>query len=307
MPSAAWSKEPLRISVSRTPLSLPFFIAENLGYFRSEGLSLDINEVIGGHRAMQEVLEGKSDLCTSSESVVMFNSFKTSDFAVLATFVSSTADVKIISRAGTGIDHPQKLAGKRVGTVLGSASHYYLDTSLLMHGVDPDAVKKLGLEPEAMGEALKNGKVDAVAVWEPYPFKILESVPGTRIVPTSNHYRLTFNLSVHKKHLGTRDDELVKVLRALERAQQYIEAHPAEAQAILRAHLQIDQPFIDWLWPTNIYRLTLEQSLLTTLESEARWALQGGYVKGERVPNYLEFIHTGPLKNVNPSAVTLIE
>ncbi len=305
-PITAWSAEPLRIAVSQTPLSLPFFVAEKNGYFRESGVALQINEVIGGHRAMQAVLDGESDLGTSSESVVMFTSFRTEDFAVLATFVTSVDDVKIITCTGVGVDTLHQLTGKRVGTVLGSASHYYLDTFLLMNGVDPETVDKIHLQPEVMAESLRNGDVDAVAIWEPYPFTIINSVADARVLSKPGFYRLTFNLIVHKKHLGVRDDDLAKILGALERAQRFIEAQPLEAQTILRGHLQLDQSFIDWVWPVNNYRLSLDQALLTTLESEARWALREGYVTGERRLNYLDFIYLGPLQSVRADGITII-
>ena len=131
--SSALSTEPLKISVSRTPLSLPLYVAESLGYFEDEGVKIKINDVIGGHRAMQQLYEGDADLATSSETVVMFHSFKHNDFAIIASFVTSTDDIKIITRSESGISHPKQLAGKLVGTVLGSSSHYYLETTLLRH------------------------------------------------------------------------------------------------------------------------------------------------------------------------------
>lgn len=305
--SAAAAAEPLKLSLSQTPLSLPFYVADSQGYFAAEGLTLRINEVIGGHRTLQQVLEGTADLATSSEAVVMFSSFQRNDYAVIATFVTSDDDVKLITRAETGITRPQQLAGKRVATVIGSASHYYLDTSLLLNGVDPKAVQVRNLQPEAMAEALKNGEVDAIAIWEPFPFKILQTLPGARMLPKSGAYRLSFNLIVHKKLRGVRDDDLVKLLCGLERAEQFIKTQPLKAQAILRERLQLDQSFIDWIWPRYSYRLALEQSLITTLEGEARWARQEGHAKGERSPNYLDFIYSGPLRRVLPAAVTIDE
>jgi len=304
--SSASSAEPLRIAVSQTPLSLPFYVAENMGYFSAEGVKVKINDVIGGHRTMQQLLEGTADLATSSEAVVMFNSFKHSDFSVIASFVSSDDDVKVITRADAGINQPKHLSGKLVGTVTGAASHYYLETLLLLNGVNPKDVKVRNLQPEDMSNALKNKTVDAIAIWEPYPFKALKAVPGTKTLPKSNAYRLTFNLIVHKKYLGTRDDELVKILRALDRAEQFINSQPREAKAILLNRLKLDQSFIDWIWPSYNYRLTLDQSLLTTLEGEARWARQEGLVKGDKSPNYLNFIYAGPLSKVRPTAVSII-
>jgi ABC-type nitrate/sulfonate/bicarbonate transport system substrate-binding protein len=303
---SAASAEPLRISVSLTPLSLPFFVADAEGYFAAEGVKPAITEVVGGHRAMQQLLEGSADLATTSEAVVMFNSFQRSDFAIIGSFVTSEDDVKVITRADTGITSPQQLAGKIVANVTGAASHYFLDTLLLFNGVDPKRVRTRNMPPEAMVEALKRKSVDAIAVWEPIPFLALQAVPGARMLPKSSTYRLTFNLVARKNLLGVRDADLVRVLRALERAQDFIYRNPQQAKAILRQRLKLDQAFIDWIWSRYSYRLSLDQSLLTTLEGEARWARQEGLVKGERSPNYLNFIYAVPLSQVRPSAVNII-
>lgn len=302
----ALSVEPLRVAVSQTPLSLPFYIAESQGYFAAEGLKLKISDAVGGHRALQTVLEGTADLATSSETVVMFNSFKNNDFAVIGTFVSSDDDVKVVTREGAGISQAKQLAGKKVGTVAGSASHYYLETLLVLNGVDPRSVKISNLQPEDMAKALKNGDVDAIAIWEPFPFKALKDVPGAKILAKSDAYRLTFNLLVHKKIIGVRDDDLVKLLRALDRAEQFINTQPQKAKAILLDRLKLDQSFVDWIWPSYKYRLSLDQSLLTTLEGEARWARQERLVKGNKSPNYLNFIHADPLRKVRPAAISII-
>lgn len=303
--SLAMAAEPLRLSVSLTPLSLPIFVADSQGYFAAEGLALKINEVIGGHRSLQQVLDGTADLATCSETVVMVNSFQRRDYDVIATFVTSDDDVKVVTRGDAGIARPEQLVGKRIGTVTGASSHYYLDTLLILNGVDPKTVQLRHLQPEATAEALRKGEVDAIAIWEPYAFNALRSVSGAKALPKSGSYVETFNLIAHTKLKGVRDDELIKLLRALDRAEQFINTEPAKAQAILRDRLHVEQAFIDWMWPRFNYRLTLGQALLVTLESEARWARREGHVKAEKSPNYMEFIYSPPLRKVRPTGVSM--
>lgn len=305
--NAVMANEPLVLALSKTPLSLPFYVAESEGYFTAEGITLKLDELVGGHRTMQQLLDGKADLATSSEAVVMFSSLKHDEFAVLASFVSSANDVKVIVNRASGVTNPRQLAGKRVGTIVGSASNYYLDTLALLNGVDPKALKIVSLQPEMMEAALRKNKVDAVAVWQPFAYQIERAVAGAQQLDDGAFYSLTFNLAVSRKLIGRRDQDLVALLRALDRAEHFIASKPQKAQEILRRRLQLDQHYIDWLWPRYRYQLTLDQSFLTTLESEARWARQEGYAKSDIPPNFLKFIHSAPLRQVNPSAVSLIE
>ncbi|MDP2805474.1 MAG: ABC transporter substrate-binding protein [Gallionellaceae bacterium] len=295
--------ETLTIAVSKSPLSLPIYVAESQGYFSSEGAQVKLDEVIGGHRSLKKLLDGEADLATASEAVVMFNSFRRNDFAVIATFVSSRDDVKIVVRKEANITKPKHLVGKRIATVVGSASHYYLDTWLLFHDIDPKSVKVVNIHPEGMQAALSKGEVDAVAIWEPYSYNLSKALVGSTVLPNVGIYDLTFNLIVHKKLMGMRDEELVKVLRALARAQQFIKDEPLKAQAILRTRLQLEQAYIDWIWSRNHYELSLDQTLISTLESEARWARQEGHVTENKVINYLDFIFIDPLMKALPMAV----
>ena len=228
----------------------------------------------------------------------MFRSFETKDFLILATFVTSDDDVKLITTSGTGITTPEQLKGKRIGTVIGAASDYYLHTLLVLNGIDPKLVHVTHLQPEDMAEALANAQVDAIAIWEPNAFQVLKSVPGATLLTKSGFYIETFNLVARSELKGVRDDDLLKLLRALERAERFIQNEPAKAQAILRTRLQTNQSFIDWIWPRFHYQLTLNQALLMTLEGEARWAMREGLVKGTKTPNYLEYIYPGLLNKI---------
>jgi NitT/TauT family transport system substrate-binding protein len=302
MSGAAVAAE-LTIAVSRSPLSLLFFVAESRGYFAAEGVQVTLKEAIGGPRAMRMLADGKADLATSSDTVVMFNSFERNDFAVIATFGTNNKDVNFIAGKALGDAHPKQLVGKRIGMVVASASHYFADSWLIFHGVDPKLTRPVSLQPETMATALAKGEVDAVAIWDPYSFNILKTVPGTKLLPNPGIYNLSFNLIADRKLLGTRDDELASVLRALLRAEHDVQAEPGKAQAILRERLKLDQDFIDWMWPNINYRVSLMPSLLTTLESEARWARQEGHVTASRSPNYLNFIYSEPLRKARPDRI----
>lgn len=296
----ATADEGLTIAVSRTPLSLPFYVAESQGHFAAEGVKVTLTEVIGGHRAMQQLNEKAADLATSSDSVIMFNSFKRNDFAVLASFATSGQDAELIAGKALAQASPEQLSGKRIGTVIGSSSHYFLDSWLIFYGVDPQTIQLIPLQPETMAPALEKGEVDVVAIWNPHLFEILKSVPGAKLLPNPGTYTLSFNLIADKKLIGTREDELVRVLRALLRAERFIEAEPAKAQALLRERLDLKQDFVAWVWPKYQYRIALAQSLLTTLESQARWARREGHVSASHSPNYLDYIHRAPLRKAQP-------
>ena len=300
------SAAPLELAVARTPLSLPLYVAEAEGYFTDQGLALKLSDCVGGHRCLQLVLEGTADIATASDSPVMFRSFERSDYVVVGTFATTSDDVKLVGRRSAGITRPGDLRGKTVGVVRGASSHYFLDSFLLLNGIDPRSVNMIGLQPDEMAAAMESGKVAAVAVWEPFAFDTLRALKGdATVLPHSNVYSLSFNLVAHRRLAGARDAELAKLLHAVARAETFIQQKPLQAQAILRKRLGVDQSFIDWVWPGLRFHLTLDQNLLKTLESEARWAIRERHVAGKTVPNYLRYMHSLPLRELDANAVSL--
>ncbi len=303
--SGAWA-EPMKLAVSRTPLSLPLYVAQHNGYFGAEGLEIKLNECLGGHRCLRQVLDGQADVATVGDLPVVMNSFSSSDYAVIGTFTKSSDDIKLITRAQAGIKTPAQLDGKRIGAIKGTASEYFLELYLLSAGLDPQTLTVVHLQPEDLVQALQSGKVDAISVWQPYGYLALKAMgAGATVLPSNNAYVQTFNLVSHRKLVGTLDDALSKLLRAVERAERFIHEHPAEAKEIMKQRLALEQDFVDTVWPGLRYRLGLDQALLVTMEGEARWARREGHATGPLKPNFLQLVHSAPLRSVKPDAVAI--
>ena len=299
--------QPLTIAVSRTNLSLPLFVADAKGLFAAEGLDVKLVQCLGGVRCMAELTSRRADLITSTEIVGALESFQRTDFALVATFVGSVQDVRLLTRKASGIASWQDLAGRRIATVKGSSAQYYLDAALLFNGVPTRGIDRVFMQPEQLGPALAAGKVDAAAIWEPFAFEARQMLGEQAAqLPAERLYTTTFNLYVMRDTLERRQPQVVKVLRALQRAEGFIAEQPAQAQAVLRSALQMDQAFIDAVWKNYDYRLTLKQSLVSTMEAQARWAVRNGHVPAGSVPvNMLDIIELEPLRQVAPEAVTI--
>ena len=296
--------ETLRIAASRAPVSLPLYVAQQRGFFADEQLDVAIADCIGGTRCLRLVLDDRADLATTSEMPVVLQAFAHADVAILATMAHASDNLKLIARKASGVTRGEQLAGRKVGVIAGTAAQYLLETHLLNVGVDPRHVTMVPLQAEETVAALRAGRIDAVAVWEPFGYAALNGAGAVGVrLPLGGGYIESYNLVGRRALLARRDDAMVRLLRAVERAEQFIQSHPAEAQAILREQLRLDQHFVDWVWGGLGFRLTLDQALLTTMEGEARWAQREGHVAEGARPNVLTLVHAGPLKAVKPTAV----
>ena len=303
-PGVAGAADALRIAASRGPVSLPLYVAQQRGFFADEQLDVAIADCIGGTRCLHALLDGKADVATTSEMPVVLAAFSHADVAIVATMVHATDNLKLIARKASGVTSSEQLAGRKVGVIAGTAAQYLLETHLLNVGVDPHRVTLVPIQAEETVAALQSARIDAVAVWEPYGYAALHGADAVGVrLPLSGGYIENYNLVGGQALFGRGDALAVRLLRAVDRAEQFILAHPAEAQAILRAKLSLDQHFVDWVWSGLAFRLSLDQSLLTTMEGEVRWAQREGHVAGGARPNVLTLIRPAPLKAVRPDAV----
>ena len=301
---AADAADRLRIAASRAPVSLPLYVAQQRGFFADEQLDVAITDCIGGARCLRLMLDDKADLATASEMPIVLQAFGHADVAILATMVHASDNLKLIARKASGVTRSEQLGGRKVGVIAGTAAQYLLETHLLNVGVDPHHVTLVPLQAEDAVAALQSGRIDAVAVWEPFGYAALHGADAVGLrLPISGGYIESYNLVGRRVEFARRDAVMVRLLRAVERAEQFIQARPAEAQAILREQLKLDQHFVDWVWGGLAFRLSLDQALLTTMEGEVRWAQREGHVAEGARPNVLTLIHPGPLKTVRPAAV----
>lgn len=298
----------LTIAVSTTPLSTPFYVADKLGYFAAEGVPVTLKDCSGGKQCLARALSGEQHLATVSELPLMFNSFSRKDFSILATFATTNRNVKLVTWKSAGIRHPRDLNGKRIGLVRGAAGEYFLDLVLLTYSIDPRSVTVVDMTAEAMETAAKNRSVDAFAAFEPGSFNLMKAMKDDGfVVPLPTIYTMSFNLAGLNAVILQRREQMPKLLRALEKAVRFIETDPRKAQAILVERLKVDASFVGWAWADYRFNLSLNQSLLTTLESQAQWAIRQALVAGKTVPDYLDLIETKPLATVRPASVTVVK
>ncbi|MBI3563430.1 MAG: ABC transporter substrate-binding protein [Gammaproteobacteria bacterium] len=297
----------LTIAVAKTPLSAPWYVAERLGLFKKYQLTTQIVDYPSGKRALQAVLDSQAEVATVADFPIMLQSFNHTNMRVLATFTTSRTELKVVTRQATGMHTPADLVGKRVGVIVGTSSQFFLERVLLYHGIRPQQVGLIHAEPTELPQLLAEGKIDAVAAWEPVIYHCRELLKdGLVEIPSEHHYRESFNLVAPSEFIEHNPATLTLLLRILAEAVEYTHNHPQQAQAILKQRLGLDDEFIRWSWSNYEYKLQLDQELIQTLENEARWALQRGLVNATQIPNYLRFIDNRWIKQLAPTADLLV-
>ncbi|MGC1404596.1 MAG: ABC transporter substrate-binding protein [Thermodesulfobacteriota bacterium] len=289
------------------PHAAPVWIAEKKGYFKEEGLQVEIREFASGRTALQTMFKVKDlDLVAAAQTPVIFNSFNRNDFVIIGDMVYSDKDMKVLARQDRGIKTSEDLKGKAVGITVGSSGHFFLGLFLTYHQMPMSAVKIIDLEPARLFQALIEGQVDAIATWEPYIYKARKALGDKALLlPSQGLYREDFYFVTRKDYLKDHTEVLRRFLRAIEKGEAFIQKNRNEAMEIVGQRLKIDGEVMDATWDDFIFRLFLDQSILISLEGQARWAIRNRLTDAKKVPNYLDFIYPDALKAVNPGAVSI--
>ncbi len=298
--------EKLTIAVATLPMSAPIYVALDRGYFRKEGLDISVKSFTSGKDALATALSGSADLATVAETPVMLAVMEGSALALIATISESEKNTGLVVRKDRGILQPADLKGKTIGVTPATNGEYFLDTFLIFHGIQQNDTRIVPLKPEEMEQTLAEGRVDAVATWEPHISQTQKQLGDkAQTYHAAGIYRMTWNIVSRPDLIKRRPQVIKKALWALLSAERFIVEQPGEALQITANHLGVAQEALSAPWGACFFKVTLDQALLVNLESQARWAIRNRLVTGTEVPNFLSSIHRDTLKAVRPDAVTL--
>ena len=290
-------------------LTASVWIAESKGYFQEEGINVTIKEYDSGKASFHAMIrDNASDISTVAQTPIMFNSFKQNDFAIIAAMVHSDNDVKVLARQDKGIKNPLDLKGKKVGMTKGSTGQFFLDLFLTYKGLTFSEVEAIDFGPADLPQALADGQVDAICTWEPHIMHAKELLGEKAfLLSIEAIYREDFYFVVTDNFIENNPGVLRRFLKAIEKGEEFIQENKEESIDIVYKRLKLHKgPCAPLIWDMFNFELILDQSVLTSLEDEARWAIRVGLTDKKEVPNYLDFIYMDALDEVKPEAVTII-
>ncbi|EGU18367.1 hypothetical protein SX4_0828 [Vibrio mimicus SX-4] len=262
-----------------------------MGFFKQQGINVELIACSGGVQCSQALMNGDVSYATASETVVMFTSFERQDFQILASFVQSDNDVKLLALESDGVRSVSDLQNKRVGMIKASSSEFYFDSLLLannLKGLMP--VDKVYGSADQIYQQLFDKQLDAVSIWEPWGYKI-DVTADSKVINLSlpGIYTLSFNLLVMKNTLTTEKQNALALLKALKQAIDWMHQNPDRTRQRVAGVLGIDEKQLKWSWQDYSFRLSLGNTLLTNLQMQGRWALDSRLVLGQ-LPDYREFM-----------------
>ena len=149
---------------------LPLTVAERKGYFKDEGLEVEIPDFAGGAKALQALVGGSADMVSGAyEHTINMAAKKQPIKAVVLQAKFSSIVLLLPKDKAAKYKGPQDLRGLKIGvTAPGSSTNMFVNNILAKGGLKPTDVSIVGVGTSSGAfAAMDKGEIDALANLDP--------------------------------------------------------------------------------------------------------------------------------------------
>ena len=154
---------------------LPLTIAERKGFFKAEGLDVEIADFPGGAKALQAMVGGSVDIVSGAYEHTINMQAKGQPIVAIALQGRYNGMVVAISKAKAAqYKSPKDMKGWKVGvTAPGSSTHMAVQNLLVKDGLKADDISAIGVGASSGAvAAMKRGSIDAISNLDPVISKL---------------------------------------------------------------------------------------------------------------------------------------
>ncbi|MCL9775986.1 ABC transporter substrate-binding protein [Vibrio methylphosphonaticus] len=294
LPSQAAEKElTLMLDWFVNPNHGPIVIANEKGYFKEQGLKVNIQEPADPSTPAKLVAANKVDIAVSYQTSLTIDVAAGLPLIRSATLIATPLNTMMVIDNGK-INTLADLKGKKIGIAIAGNEEATIGTMLQSQGVDFKDVKIINVG-WALSSSLASGQVDAI--WgglrnfetnqlELEGFKAKAFFPEEHGVPTYEELVFVANANHYDKAT------LAKFNRAIEKATTYIVNHPQDSwnEFVAYAPDTLDNELNKRAWRDTLPRFALRPSAIDIKKYDA----------------FSEFMYQHKIISTQPKAETFV-
>ncbi|WP_424138489.1 ABC transporter substrate-binding protein [Roseomonas chloroacetimidivorans] len=216
-----------------------FFVAQQKGFYREEGLEVSILRGQGSADAIRKVAAGTATFGFADAGSLVLARANDGIPVRLFSIVYASPPQAIFSLAERGITSPHALEGRTIADTASSAMRLMFPAYARAAGIDASKVTWVTADGAALASMLAAGRVDAIGqftVGEPLLAAVTAPRPLARLAYGDAGLRYYGNgLVATEQTIATRPDLVRAFARATLRGLRYSMENPAEAGAIMNA------------------------------------------------------------------------
>ncbi len=182
----AGAQTQVRLAVGGKPalFYLPLTVTERLGYFKAEGLNVEISDFAGGGRALQALIGGSADVVTGAfDHTIQMHAKGQPIVAVTELGHYPGFVLAMLSAKAAAYRSPADLKGMKIGiTAPGSSTHFMARYLMARAGLKTEDAAFIGIGTgQTAVAAVKRGEIDALINVDPV-ISLLESEGAVKVV-----------------------------------------------------------------------------------------------------------------------------
>jgi NitT/TauT family transport system substrate-binding protein len=212
------------------------FIAQDKGFFKDEGLEVELKPFSNPGDTLPALASGKIDVgLTTLQNLALLNGNGNARILSIGLVDSSNGADAVVAKPT--IKDVAALKGKTVAATIGEVNHMLLLMALKQAGLKESDIKLTSMSADDAGAAFVAGKVDAAVTWEPWVTKARGA--GGKVVFTSADVPDTILdcVAVQARTLDARAKAYTALLRGIDRGVKFLRSDPAAARVIIGKHL----------------------------------------------------------------------
>ena len=286
-------------------------MAMHKGFFKEEGLDIQVAYFTSGAEMTSALAAGQLQLGS-------FGDFPT------VNMIASNLPVKIITSvaeiSGTqqlvvkeGINKPEDLKGKKIALTVGSSAESLFASTLANYKIPLDSVEVLNMSAPEQVAAMARGDVDGITVWQPYVLRAKNQAGGHAMISALksfipgmegplNFYAAYSVLVVRNEFLAKNPNTMKKILRAMKKAEEYINANKDDTAKTMEKDMKAPAKDLRVFLDENVYKMGLDPKFVKTLNRTVNYMHSVGKIKSK--PSVQSFIDDSYMKSVLPDLVT---
>jgi NitT/TauT family transport system substrate-binding protein len=252
--ASAGELKPYRVGFNAWIGSIAFFVAQEKGYFKDEGLDVQTKNFSAPGDGLTPLIAGSLDahLTTADSVITVLDKAPGQLKVVYLTDTSAGADAIVAKK---DIADVKGMKGKKVAATLGQCNQLLLEKALEKAGLSDKDIELVNMNPDDAGAAFAAGKVDVAVTWEPWITKISGEKKGHVIFSSKETPNLILDvLAISPKTAKAKAAETKAFLRALNRGHEFVQKSPDEAAAIAAKVLEQKPDEVKAMLPkVNLY------------------------------------------------------
>jgi NitT/TauT family transport system substrate-binding protein len=293
----------------------PFFVAIEKGFFREEGLNVNIISAKGTAHGIQNVESGLAQIGFIDVASLVVARAEGSTVKVASVIYQKAPFCFFSLDPGANVTKLKDFEGLRVGSNTGSYISNIARAMMRKEGLDPSKLSVESIEPSARIAMLATRKIPAI------DFFIITKPAMERAVKDAKVVTFLFadhGLDLYSNGIGAKESflkdnpEVMKAfLRAALRGYQYAFKHPAEAAELIQKHakalnneITVEELKIveDLAVTPEVKRNGIGSFTTARMQSSVAWMVENGGFPKEKAPKVEDVYATGflPAKPIMP-------